>query len=184
MSEWMIIDHCAPTLAGLKTGNLFSCSYESKEQLWEELKKFNRIFVKKGIRMIPLKAEGSRALIYLYRPQRLQKDMDRHPLSREILKKQGYSDPDPAKCIVELVRRLHDNSDFPHEIGLFLGYPPEDVYGFIEHKNEGCKCAGCWKVYGDEEYAQKCFASYKKCTLVYRNQFSKGKSIEQLTVAV
>ena len=28
-----LIDHCSPTLANLKTANLFSCRYSSQEQL-------------------------------------------------------------------------------------------------------------------------------------------------------
>ena len=55
------------------------------------------------------------------------------------------------------MQRLGQAAEFPHEIGLFLGYPPEDVQGFLE--NRLCKCVGCWKVYGDEQAAQNGFAS-------------------------
>lgn len=87
------------------------------------------------------------------------------------------------KCIVQLAQRLRQRLDFPHEIGLFLGYPPEDVCGFMENKACNCKCVGCWKVYGDEAAAQKKFDQYKKCTRVYCDQWAKGKDIERLTVA-
>ncbi|MBQ7128480.1 MAG: DUF3793 family protein, partial [Clostridia bacterium] len=73
---------------------------------------------------------------------------------------------------------------FPHEVGLFLGYPPEDVKGFIENNAKCSKCVGCWKVYGDEEKAKKCFENYKKCTRIYKELYLKGKTIERLTVAV
>lgn len=56
--------------------------------------------------------------------------------------------------------------DFPHEIGLFLGYPLEDVQGFIENRAEGYKCVGCWKVYGDEEYAKQEFRAIKIVQIV------------------
>lgn len=85
---------------------------------------------------------------------------------------------------MRLVRRLDENEEFLHEIGLFLGYPPEDVRGFIENKAAGYKYVGDWKVYGDEEKARKTFAKYKKCTRVYCAQFALGKSIERLTVMV
>ncbi len=42
---------------------------------------------------------------------------------------------------------------FPHEIGLFLGYPPEDVCGYIRNKGKCQKCTGHWQVYGDENFA-------------------------------
>ena len=48
--------------------------------------------------------------------------------------------------MVELVRRLNGEEAFPHEIGLFLGYPPEDVDAFIKNGAAGEKCIGMWKV--------------------------------------
>lgn len=183
MSEELVIRHCSPTLAGIKTGNLFTCRFEQKEEINREIRKLNRILVKKGLRVLPLRFSGDRALIYIYRPLRLTKDLKDHTACR-LLKERGYIPEDIDQCIVHLVERLKENEEFPHEIGLFLGYPPEDVCGFIEHKEEGCKCTGCWKVYGDVDAAQKEFTKFKKCTDIYCTQYAKGKTIERLTVAV
>ena len=35
-----------------------------------------------------------------------------------------------------------ESGDLPHEVGLFLSYPPEDVKGFIDHRANDFKCAG------------------------------------------
>ena len=35
MSDEMIVRQCAPTLAGIKTGSLFPCPYESRTQLMD-----------------------------------------------------------------------------------------------------------------------------------------------------
>lgn len=183
MSEQMIIEQCSPTLAGIKTANLFPCKYKDKLVLWNEIRRFNRTLSHKGVRMIPVKVSENFALIYLYRPSKLEKDLY-HKTAEMLLRQLGYSEVCGEKCIAELIRRFRKNEAFPHEIGLFLGYPPEDVKGFIENKADGCKCVGCWKVYGDPISAEKCFASYKKCTRIYKEQYHKGKSIEQLTVAV
>ena len=51
----------------------------------------------------------------------------------------------PEQCLARLIERLKDADEFPHEIGLFLGYPPEDVEGFIQEPN-GQKYTGIWKV--------------------------------------
>nr|WP_297934189.1 DUF3793 family protein [uncultured Lachnoclostridium sp.] len=59
-------------------------------------------------------------------------------------------------------------SDFPHEVGLFLGYPVWDVKGFIEHKGQQYKLCGYWKVYDDVPGALCKFEEYdwiKKCAL-------------------
>ena len=83
-----------------------------------------------------------------------------------------------------LARRFRESGEFPHEVGLFLSYPPEDVKGFIDHRANNFKCAGLWKVYGDEEKARSLFAKYKKCTEIYCALWQNGSKLEQLAVAV
>lgn len=183
MSDELLIRHCAPTLAGIKTGNMFSCSYRTKEEIQNEVRRLNRVLAPKGIRVLPLRYFKQRALIYLYRPSRLKRDLA-DGYASSLLKQYGYYSENPERCVVQLANRLRNCSGFPHEIGLFLGYPPEDVQGFIDNKACHCKCIGCWKVYGDEEKAKQTFNRYKKCTEVYFAQWSKGIAVERLTVAV
>ena len=137
----------------------------------------------KGLRIIPLRISAHEAMIYIYRPGRLEEDLsDRE--ARCILQSCGYTERSVPGCISLLMQRLKSNTDFPHEIGLFLGYPPEDVSGFIKNKALRSKATGHWKVYGDEKKALKTFARYKKCTKVYTDRKARGTSIERLTVAV
>ena len=75
MSEEMIIRHCSPTLAGLKTANMFNCEYESEEELTQYLRNINTRLSRKGVRAIPLSCADNRALIYLFRPDDLEKDL-------------------------------------------------------------------------------------------------------------
>lgn len=46
---------------------------------------------------------------------------------------------------------------FPHEIGVLLGYPIEDVWGFITNKGKDFICCRHWKVYHDLDRAQEMF---------------------------
>lgn len=183
MSEEIFIRHCSPTLAGIKTANLFSCRFVDENEMREHIRKLNGILIEKGIRVLPLRYQNNRALIYAYRPSRLLKDLGHHDACR-LLEERGYTGETPERCLIQLIQKLGDGLEFPHEIGLFLGYPPEDVYGFIENKAEGYKCVGEWKVYGDADQARETFAKYRKCTQVYCAQFEQGKSIERLAVAV
>ena len=182
MSEELLIKHCSPTLAGLKTGNLFAYSFLQKAKMQECVRCWNRLLSKKGLRVLPLQFQNGRALIYVYRPSQLSADLQ-HDVAKQLLKERGYCTDTSEKCVVHLIKRLCENKEFPHEIGLFLGYPPEDVCGFIENRAGGCKCVGCWKVYGDVKAAQKTFAKYKKCNDVYALLYANGRSIERLTVA-
>ena len=132
MSEELVVEQCSPTMAGLKTGNLFSCPAEEPHKLRQSIRRLNRQLVPCGIRLLPVKSLGDRELIYMYRPEKLQRDL-RDQTACRILKERRYPTDDPERCVVELVRRLNREKDFPHEIGLFLGYPAEDVSGFIHH---------------------------------------------------
>ena len=49
MTEDFLIRNCAPTLAGIKTANLFACPYENKAEITEALCRFNRILSQKGL---------------------------------------------------------------------------------------------------------------------------------------
>ena len=61
MSEDTVIRHGAPTLAGMKTGNLFPCFFSSPQALAEELRAMNRVLVPRGLRLVPLRREKGRA---------------------------------------------------------------------------------------------------------------------------
>ena len=55
----------------------------------------------------------------------------KHSAAKDILKENGYPES-PGRCVSYLRGRLAESGEFPHEVGLFLGYPPEDVSGFIK----------------------------------------------------
>lgn len=182
MSEYLLINHCSPTLAGVKTGNLFTCSYSDKEELFVQIRQLNKILVPKGLRLLPMRFHKGKVLVYLYRPCQLKGDLD-NKMAARLLKQCGYSLKSSDSCVVQLIEKLQNNEEFPHEIGLFLGYPPEDVNGFMNNSRYGCKHTGVWKVYGDVDKAKRTFAIYDKCTELYSMRWAMGHKLEQLAVA-
>lgn len=183
MSDELLIRHCSPTLAGIKTGNLFSAEYKTASELVREIKSVNDRLSPKGLRLLPMRYVNGRALLYLYRPSYLRQDLTDRDTVR-LLCEMGYRSFSPDKCIATLIERFRDSDRFPHEIGLFLSYPPEDVRGFIENNADNCKAVGAWKVYGDEDRAMQTFCRYKSCTDYYCRQWASGKTVEQLTVDI
>ena len=65
-------------------------------------------------------------------------------------------------------------------MGLFLGYPPEDVAGFIRNGARGAKCVGTWKMCGDEEKARRTFRRYAACTRAYRRAYGQRVGLAAL----
>ena len=182
MSEERLIRQCAPTLAGIKTGSLFPCPYETREELMADVRAFNRRFAARGLCLLPMRLENGHALLYLYRPAELRRDLQ-NGLAQEILSLAGYRCGSCECCVTDLIRRLRGRAEFPHEIGLFLSYPPEDVRGFIENRAANAKCTGVWKVYGDEKRAKAMFEKFKKCTDIYCRMWQAGVSLDRLAVS-
>ena len=180
MSADQLVRYCAPTLAGIKTGILFTLHFTT-DDIRHDISCFNKKMRKKGIRIIPLKVCETYALIYLYRPEMLERDL-KDPEAVTILKRFGYSVASPDRCVADLVKRLNSSPVFPHEIGLFLGYPPSDVDGFIRNPNEGFCVVGCWKVYSNADKAVRTFNRYKRCTEEYGRMLRAGRKLEQLVV--
>ena len=183
MSEKLFVSQSAPTLAGIKTGNLFTAEFADSKIATKEIRKLNILLTPKGVRVIPLKETQNRILIYVYRPHFLQMDFINKQLL-EILENLKYPVSNLERCIVFLVHRLNESEVFPHEIGLFLGYPPEDVKGFIENKAQNYKTVGTWKVYGDEIKAQEQFQRFQVCTADYCKKIDSGISLDELAVAL
>ncbi len=182
MSEELLIKQCAPTLAGIKTGSLFPCPCDDRASLLADIRRLNRQLVPKGLCLLPIRYLGQQALLYLYRPAELRRDLEGET-AQDILQQAGYPCGGCQRCVARLIRRFRESGEFPHEVGLFLSYPPEDVKGFIEHRACDFKCAGLWKVYGDVEKARRMFDQFKKCTEIYCALWRSGSDIGQLTVA-
>ena len=183
MLEHYLIAHCSPTLAGLKTANLFNCPFSSLEELNQLLYTWNRVLNGKGIFLELLHVCNQKALIYVYRWKRLLKDLKQAGVGG-FLQSYGYrSSSTTQDILLQLSRRIRECDGFPHEIGVFLGYPLGDVQGFIQNKGKNCLCCGFWKVYCNECEALRQFAKFEKCREIYAKHFINGKTIQQLTVA-
>jgi hypothetical protein len=73
-------------------------------------------------------------------------------LAKEYLGGFGYSNCHVLDDYLQVLKKRFNSGNFPHEIGVFLGYPLKDVIGFVKcHK----KCRNVrktpWKVYGNPE---------------------------------
>ena len=181
MPDDVVVLHCAPTLAGLKTANMFMYQFADRQSLRCEICRLNRILGKKGLRVIPLKICSGKALIYIFRPDRLRRDLESAE-AQKVLNECGYNCKSIGGRLSHLRERLGENGEFPHEIGLFLGYPPEDVCGFIQHRP--CLLTGFWKVYSDTDGAEKKFRQFRKCMKVYSSRIAAGCPLEKLAVSI
>lgn len=181
MLEKYLIEHCSPTLASLKTANLVNVLFDNEALLASSLERINNELQGTGVCLLVLKKSENSALVYAVRKSKLASDLQKDGVE-DFLRLYGYENTDVEACIDRLKCRLIYTDEFPHEIGIFLGYPLDDVKGFIENAGQNSKCTGCWKVYCNECEAIKTFAKFNKCKEVYTQLWLKGRSIAKLTV--
>ncbi len=170
--------HTAPTLLGVKCANLITLS-RAEFDIEERTEEFNRRAAVKGLHCRTLCSCRDHALLLIYSRKLLAHRLA-EPKAAGMLTEFGYPvGEDPEVCLAILSDRIRQSGDFPHEIGIFLGYPLEDVRGFIENRGEKYKFCGCWKVYGSEEQARRSFACYEKCRSYLCRRLHEGADLYQ-----
>ncbi len=181
--EAVLVRQCAPTLAGLKLGSIFCIKSPIPEITRQKVNLWDKQLAPLGLSVqILLERPGCGSMmIYVYRRKQLKQILSDEDC-REFLEKMGYFAPDLDGLLTELSFRLKTQPEFPHEIGLFLGYPLRDVTGFIENHGRNFTCCGFWKSYGDPIEMQAYFASCRRCIHMYSALFAQGISIEKLAV--
>ena len=180
-----LIEHCAPTLAGLKPASLFRFQPEEGRAFPAEFLTCRRALEGRGLVLTLLKGcrRTGAYLVYLYRRAALDRLLGQAEHAG-FLREMGYEPWTESRgCLRQLAARLCLEGEFPHEIGVFLGYPLEDVKGFIRHKGKNFTLCGCWKCYGDPGEARRQFRRFKDCTNDYRRRFAAGATLSQLAVA-
>lgn len=174
-----MVEHCSPTLAGLKCGSLFRYAYT--ENLESQTETVNTALGCKGVHVLPLGETDGGAIVYVYRPSMLE-ELISEKNTNDFLQRLGYGSITVDGTLRELGRKIETYGTLPHEIGLFLGYPLADVRGFMENCGKNSLCVGCWKVYGDEDAAVKAFEKYRKCRKVFTRRFREGTPLTRLAV--
>lgn len=169
----MLAIHCAPILKGIKAANIMTVDFTEAVNIC-------RMLGHTSIYSRILKTHGNRCILYMYRKDRLEAYL-RRPENKEFLAYYGYQETDVYSMIDRLSGRIAMYADgqveFPHEIGIFLEYPMQDVKGFVENKGENCSYSGYWKVYGNVAAAKKRFAAYDEKRELVLHEIVCGKSI-------
>ena len=170
--------HTAPTLLGIKCGSMVSLSCKEHD-ITENMRIFNERAGSRGLKIKSLGMVNCRSLLLIYSEKLLGARLSDSAV-RRVLSEYGYSyELGMEDCIEHLSERIAEHSSFPHEIGVFLGYPLEDIKGFIENKGANYKLCGAWKVYGSEETARRAFTNYEKCRKFLCNKLNQGNDIYQ-----
>ncbi len=178
--EQQLAHHCSPALAGIKPANLFSCLKKNFPAFEAILREYQTAFSGTDIRFCVLCECPKRYLLLVYREKPLMQQVSL-PLVQQLLSQDGYpACADIPQLLQHLQRRFSNSSDFPHEIGLFLGYPPEDVIAFEQYKGQNFQLCGYWKVYTNPQSAKQLFYRYDRCREAVCRRLEQGATITKM----
>lgn len=158
--EAMIVFASAPTIQGKKPASLmnFNSGGRNTAALWQNYGK--EICEAYNLEFFELKNDNDSIMVLLYRKKLLEWYAN-HSRNQSFLNKMGYNTESSLEDkLTVLKHRFKDCC--PHEVGIFLGMPVEDVEGFIEHKGKNCLACKYWKVYCNPKRAELLFDAYDK----------------------
>lgn len=159
---------CSEVLAGVKPANLIPLVNRARScgrnlyLLWQRHEaELAARFPDLAIRVLQT---GERALLLLcYNRTRLDRHLS-HAGIRALLHRAGYEAGMSAESLLdELGRRIAANGSFPHEIGLFIGYPAKDVAAFMGLVKLPFTCQGPWKIYGNPAQSLGMVEQFRCC---------------------
>ena len=132
-----------------------------------------------------LSCSQGKCLVLFYRPDELEQYLKRADVS-QLAQEYGYKKEPAEKMLERLSQRVKDFSEkgmgFPHEIGMFLGYPVADIRGFIENEGRKYLMIGYWKVYSNLSQARMIFKEYDRAKECGVQEYLTGKSIREISM--
>lgn len=177
--ENILAAFCSPVLFSKKVSNLVSISKKEIPEIDSIIEMYNANFKDMGIRIEKMCECENRALLLVYRGVKLIEHLNSEKISY-ILWEYGYEKSEEIEDYLSILRNRIAMEKFPHEIGLFLGYPLEDVLGFIENSGRNYKYCGYWKVYGDEIEAKKLFLLYDNMKAFLIAELKRGRELNNI----
>ena len=157
----------AEILDGVKPANLINVANRPQPcgrnlyQLWK--KHGNDLLDGSGLTPRVMIDRGESLLLLVYRDEAFRALLSR-PNVMAVLRRAGYRAPfDTDNVLAELGARLQTGNGFPHEIGVFLGYPLKDVAAFMGWISLPFSCQRLWKIYGDPRHSLQLAHRFSHC---------------------
>ncbi len=174
--ETQLALQCAPLITGLKVSNLLIISKGNEEVV-------KRILNRTGISYYRLIQTGTKTTFLLFRRNELEEFLSDENV-KNVFIRAGYKSLQIGKILRTFSLRyeayMQGDKCFPHEMGLLLGYPVEDVVGFVENNGKNFLYSGYWKVYENQKAKVKLFDKFKVAEETLIHLLSNGLSMSDI----
>jgi hypothetical protein len=167
----------APTIFSVKPSVLLTLK-DSKKNIANNLFTFymqNKEYIRRtlNIEIFELKNCGYCAKVMFFKKNLLQEAVY-NEWRKEYLLEFGYSNCAKLEDCLELLKKRFNSEKFPHEIGVFLGYPLKDVEGFAKCPDHCQKVKKApWKIFGDIKPSLRMIENHKNAQNSMKQIFDK-----------
>lgn len=153
-----ILYHAAPVLHSDKPAVLltFATNHRNLKALWDMYR--HEFPYGHSLKFYEIKRDHGHACVLFYNEAALTQRLMPADV-QAFLHSEGYEKTERLIDILATLRS-HSVGCCPHEVGIFLGYPLEDVLGFIANDGKNCLACGYWKVYADPDAKAAQFKAY------------------------
>ncbi|OFI06782.1 hypothetical protein CLOACE_07650 [Clostridium acetireducens DSM 10703] len=162
----------APTIHGVKPSTIVTLKHQGRNlnSLWNKHKEeFKNSY---NVEFYEIKSDNESTTILFYHLEELTNTLKCNE-NLVFLNKFGYTEDMTVEECIEYLKSRFDFNGCPHEMGIFLGIPIEDVITFMENPDKKCVMCGYWKVFNNVEKARKKFYDYDKSKIkIIRNILS------------
>lgn len=159
-----LIENLAPLVLGIKPSVLLNMSLE-QEMNWKELQEL--ITRQKTLQLKEIRELKGRLQVFFYQRERLDSLLQQEPV-HEFLTSLGYPEHHSLDAYLSLLQHKIVSRKFPHEIGVFLGYPLKDVLGFMGLLPLPYRKTQDWRIYGDETPSNEIYEKYRQARNIMR----------------
>jgi len=162
----------APTIAKEKPASLLNLTkgIRNLHILWE---KYKQDFMDNiTLEYYEIRKTENSTLVLFYNPKFLYKVLFQEN-NIAFLEQFGYSKEMTLLQCLEILKNSFAKS-CPHEIGVFLGIPVEDVISFIKLSGRDCLLCGYWKVYHNPNRALSIFKTFDRAKFKVLNHIANG----------
>lgn len=172
--SFLLASTCAPVIKNLTCANTLTCKYGSFKHIVKQLKNTD-------LDVYCLYGDFKKEVLIVYRKDLLIKHLED---SIDYLNEFEYYSYDLNYVLDKLSTRFKDfylgNSEFPHELGIFLNYPIEDIKGFILNDGKNSLLTKYWKVYSNINKAKETFKKFDEAFELSLRQIVDGYKISEI----
>lgn len=181
--ENFLVYYSSPVIAGIKPAVTVTIN-KNNNKLYYTWSKFGSQFLQSiNLKYISLRENESLIIIFIYDKYLLEKQLTSTSCICFLIEL-GYSCTTEIDDYLDELKNRYEKCHCPHELGIFLGIPLEDVKAFMGLDNKKCMLCSYWKVYSDIDGAKAIISKLDKVKEFTINEMLEGNLSGELAMKI